>query len=75
MAKAAVEESVSGGRSVKRLSGRYWWRRIREIVAYAAFCRTVESVSDEFYRRTAIQDGKRDAYIREMEKAVRTLWP
>ncbi len=48
---------------------------IREIVAYAAFCRTVESVSDEFYRQTAIGEGDRNAYSNEIEKAVATLWP
>ncbi len=48
--------------------------RVREIVGYAEFCREIETISDEFYRKTAIGKGERQAYTISIKKAVSELW-
>ena len=47
----------------------------REIVAYAQFVDTVTCLTDEYYRKTALGQGRPTAWKAGLDSAGRALWP
>jgi len=47
----------------------------REIVAYARFVDTVTCLTDEYYRKTALGQGRPTAWKAGLDSTARALWP
>ncbi|MEW6736609.1 MAG: hypothetical protein AB1489_35290 [Acidobacteriota bacterium] len=49
--------------------------RVAEIIEYARFCRQIQDISNEYYRKTAIGQGDPEQYQNQLQTQAESFWP